>query len=61
LLTRLLPVLRRRQTEDNLTEAETALDRQTGTVENMTERVSWPSFGSELVTWPFLIRILDLL
>jgi hypothetical protein len=54
-------VLRRRQTEDNLTEAETALDRQTGTVENMTERVSWPSFGSELVTWPFLIRILDLL
>lgn len=30
----------RRQTEDNLTEAESALDRQTGTVENMTKRVS---------------------
>lgn len=33
----------RRQSEDNLTEADTALDRQTRAVENMTKRVSPPA------------------
>ena len=51
-----LPIHNRRQTEDALSEVESALDRQTGTVEIMTKRVSCASL-MDAINLPTLISI----